>query len=119
MLSKSWNKGRSTVEQYTRLRLLSIAFDTIKISHTLQEYDERSIVVRQKINSRWEKRLKMVRYYVFIALSKTRQARFKIVVKEIAGGQLFFWSFYPSWRVVSDGNGGKKKVLYNGNLDED
>jgi hypothetical protein len=30
LLSKSWNKGRSTVstvEQYTRLRLLSIAFD--------------------------------------------------------------------------------------------
>jgi hypothetical protein len=119
LLSKSWNKGRSSVEQYTRLRILPRVVEIIKLSHTLQEFDERELVVRQKINSRWEKRMKKVRYYVFIALLKEHNFRIKIVIKEIEGGQPFFWSVYPSWRVQKDTNGNKKKVFYFGNLEED
>jgi hypothetical protein len=119
LLSKSWNRGRSLLEQYTRLRLLPKVVDIIKISHTLQEYDERKMFVRQKINSRWEKRLKNIYYYVFIALVKEHNIRFKIVVKEIEGGSPFFWSVYPSWRIVKDYNGNNKKVFYSGNLEEE
>ena len=68
LLFKSWNRTRSRIEQYTRLRLLKLAPEILKKSHTLQEYDERKIFVRQKINSRWERRVKIVRYYIFLSL---------------------------------------------------
>ncbi len=119
LLSKSWNRGRSLSEQYTRLRILPKVIEIIKIAHTLQEFDERKIFVRQKINSRWEKRLKIVRYYVFIAFLKERNFRLKIIIKEIEGGQPFFWSVYPSWKITKDNNGNKRKVFYSGNLEED
>lgn len=119
ILSKSWNRGRSRAEQYVRLRLLPKAIEVIQLSYTLQEYDERMEMVKQKINSRWEKRPKMVRYYVFIAVIVTLGVRFKVVVKEIDGGLPFFWSIYPSWRKDVDCNGGLKKVFYSGNLEED
>jgi len=95
LLSKTWNRGRSTIEQYTRLRLLPKVVDIIKCSHTLQEFDERTIFVRQKINSRWEKRFKLVRYYVFIALLKEYKIRFKIIIKEVEGGIPFFLERLP------------------------
>ncbi len=66
LLFKSWNKTRSRKEQHTRLKLLPLAPKIISLSHTLQEYDERKLFIRQRINSRWEKRLKIVRYYVFL-----------------------------------------------------
>ncbi len=119
ILSKSWNRGRSTIEQYTRLRLLPKVVEIIKISHTLQEYDERMTMVKQKINSRWEKRPKTVRYYVFIAIIVSIGVRFKVVVKEIEGALPFFWSIYPSWKKETDENGGMKKIFYSGNLEED
>lgn len=119
LLSKSWNRGRSLTEQYTRLRILPKVIEIIKITHTLQEFDERKIFVRQKINSRWEKRLKIVKYYVFVVFLKEQDFRLKIIIKEIEGGQPFFWSVYPSWKIIKDNNGNKRKVFYSGNLEED
>ncbi len=119
ILSKSWNCGRSRLEQYIRLRLLPKIVEIIKFSHTLQEYDERPMMIRQKINSRWEKRPKIVRYYVFIAVIVSIGVRFKVVVKEVEGGLPFFWSIYPSWRKENNGNGGMKKIFYSGNLEQD
>lgn len=116
LLFKSWNRNRSKREQYTRLRLLPCVPEIILKSHTLQEYDERVLPVRQKINSRWEQRIKRVRYYVFIAIIKT--VRLKIVVKEIEGGEKFFWSLYPSWRERNE-EGNIRKIFYSGNLEED
>ena len=74
LLAKSWNRGRSLKEQYIRLKLVPFVVKIVKLSHTLQEFDESKVFVRQKINSRWEKRLKTVRYYVFIAFLKERTA---------------------------------------------
>jgi len=90
LLSKSWNRGRSIKEQYVRLKLLPQAVNIVKTSHTLQEFDECQIFVRQKINSRWEKRLKRVQYYVFVAFLKDRSLRLKVIIKEIEGGEPFF-----------------------------
>lgn len=119
LLSKSWNRGRARSEQYIRLRLLPKVVEVIAKSHTLQEYDERNMFIRQKVNSRWEKRLKTVRYYIFIALIVRQSVKFKVVVKEIEGGLPFFWSIYPSWKVETDDSGNKKKIFYSGNLEED
>lgn len=117
LLFKDWNRPRTRFEQYTRLRLIKLAPEIIKISHTLQEYDERQLFVRQKINSRWEKRLKTIKYHVFVAIVDF--VRLKIVVKEIEGGVKFFYSLYPSWKVEKDGNGNNKKIFFSGNLEID
>jgi hypothetical protein len=115
LLFKTWNRARSRLEQYTRLRLFPLVPDIIAKAYTLQEYDERKIFVRQKINSRWENRLKLVRYYVFVAI--TKKVRLKIIIKEIEGGEKFFYSLYPSWKIKKDDS--KKKIFYSGNLEED
>ncbi len=117
LLFKSWNRARSQKEQYTRLRLIPLARKIIAKSNTLQEFDEREIFVKQKINSRWEKRLKIVRYYVFIAIFK--KTRLKVVVKEIDGGDKFFYSLYPHWQIEIDGDGNEHKVFYTGDLEND
>jgi len=119
ILFKSWNRGRSKVEQYIRLRLLSKVVEVIGKSHTLQEYNEENMFVRQKINSRWDRRKKFIKYYVFIALFPDKGIRFKVICKQIEGGKLFFWSVYPSWRKKKNILGQDKKILYTGNLEED
>lgn len=116
LLFKEWNKTRTRIEQYTRLRLLKLAPQIIAKSHTLQDYDERKLFVRQKINSRWEQRMKLVKYYGFVAI--VNNARIKIIIKEIEGGAKIFYSLYPSWREVNE-SGVKKKMLYTGNLETD
>jgi len=50
---------------------------------------------------------------------KEHNFRLKIIIKEIEGGQPFFWSVYPSWKITKDSNGNKKKVFYSGNLEDD
>lgn len=115
LLFKNWNRTRSRNEQFARLKLLHLAPIIISKSHTLQEYDQRNVLVRQKINSRWEKRLKLVKYYVFIAILK--EVRLKIIIKEIEGGEKFFYSLYPFWRITKEDV--KRKIFYSGNLEED
>lgn len=115
LLSKSWRRGRTRAEQYTRLRLFPLAVKIISKSHTLQEYDKRKILIRQNINSGWQKRTKITRYYVFVAIIK--DVRLKVIIKEIDGGVKFFYSLYPSWKVVKNYNGNQKKVFYSGNLE--
>ena len=83
----------------------------------MQEFDERRMLVRQKINSRWESRARVVRYYVFVAI--INNARIKVIVKEIEGGAAFFYSLYPSWRVEKNEDGKKRKIFYSGNLESD
>jgi|SRR3989338_4066612 len=117
LLFKNWNKTRLRTEQYIRLKLIKLAQLVIAKSHTLQEYDERKNFVRQKINSRWETRMKIIRYYVFVAI--INNARIKVIVKEIDGGAKLFYSLYPSWKVTVDINGQKKKKFFSGNLELD
>ncbi len=117
LIFKSWNTTRTLAEQYTRLRLLRFVPEVVNKSHTLQEYDERKMFVRQKINSRWESRMKVVYYYVFVAI--IRKARLKVVIKEIEGGEKYFYSLYPSWWKVKSIDGCEKKKLYSGDLEKD
>ena len=119
LLSKSWNRGRWRTEQYTRMRLLPLAVKVVGKTTTLQEFDERKIFVRQKTNSRWERRLKPVVYYVFIAVVRGHNIRLKVIVKEIGGGVRFFHSLYPSWKVKGDSDGNNRKIFYSGNPEED
>ena len=112
---KDWDKARPVQDQYMRLRLLKIAPEILKKSHTLQEFFEKNRLERQKINSRWEMRMIHVKYYGFVSIVNTH--RIKIIVKEIQGGSMFFWSLIPFWKTRKDTAGTNKKILHEGDLE--
>jgi hypothetical protein len=113
---KEWDKARLLSDQYLRLKFLKLVPLIIKDSHTLQEYSEQRRLERQKINSRWEKRLVTVRYYGFVAIVK--EIKIKVIVKEIEGGKPFFWSVIPFWKREKDPLLRQtKKVFCDGDLE--
>ena len=113
---KEWNKARSIVDQYMRLRLLRLAPDIVRNSNTLQEFFETNRFERQKINSRWEQRMIRVKYYGFVAI--INRSRIKVIVKEIEGGNKFFWSIIPFWKIKKDPFAKTiKKILHEGDLE--
>ena len=113
---KEWNKARLVSDQYLRLKFLKLAPTVISKSGTLQEFVERKHFERQKINSRWELRTMVVRYYGFVAV--IGKLRVKIIVKEIEGGKPFFWSIFPFWKMKEDPITGEiKKIFHEGDLE--
>lgn len=113
---KKFGKARSISEQYARLRLLHYAPIILRESNTLQEFSEMMNFERQKINSRWERRMVEVKYYGFVAIKDN--LRIKVIVKEILGGERFFWSIIPFWKTrIKLDKQRKKKILYDGDLE--
>ena len=90
---KAWNKTRSIKDQYMRFKLLKYAPIIIGRSCTLQELNEKKNMERVKINSRWENKAVEINYYGFIAIID--EIRIKIIIKEIEGGEKYFWSIIP------------------------
>ena len=86
-------KARSEKDQYMRFKLIHIAPEILKSSHTLQGVFETKKFEKIKTNSRWEYVQKPVSYFEFIAVIKRN--RCKVVVKQIDNGQKFFWSIIP------------------------
>jgi len=117
LLGKSWDNARSRVDQYARLRLIPVAKEIIALSNTLQEFEERAMYTRGKEKSGWVKLYKMNNYYVFMALSKNKDARFKVVVKELEGGEAYFYSIYPSWKTIKTEKG-FDKIFYSEDLEQ-
>ncbi len=113
---KEWNRTRLVADQYMRLKLLRLAPLVLQSSHTLQEIKEEKNFERQKINSRWDKRLVSVKYYGFVAI--INEARIKIIVKEIEGAQPHFWSIVPFWKQSRNPISGEiKKIFCEGDLE--
>ena len=112
---KEWNKTRLVEDQYLRLKFLHLAPEIINKSHTLQEFRESNNLERQKINSRWERRMITVKYYAFVAI--LNNIRLKIIIKEIDRGRKIFWSLCPHWRQKRNSDGKNKKILHEGDLE--
>ncbi|HAS85129.1 MAG TPA: hypothetical protein DCS23_03630 [Candidatus Yonathbacteria bacterium] len=110
---KSWNRARSKSDQFMRLKLLRLAPETILNSKTLQGVFEDKLFVRKKKNKRWEKILTDVTYYEFVAVLERK--RVKVIVKQVLGGEKFFWTLIPYWRT----NDLHKRVLHDGNPELD
>jgi len=109
---KSDQKARTNKEQYTRLKLLKLAPEVLKKSHTIQGKWETKKFEEQKTNKRWEKILKEVIFYEFIAIMEN--IRVKVILKEVHGGVKYFWSVIPFWNI--DKNSGRR-VLSSGDPD--
>ncbi len=103
---------RGKADQYVRLRLLQLAPEIIRISHTLQGMRETYCEVSEHSKGRWKRSVKRVTYYEFVHIK--RGARVRILVKQIEGGDLYFWSIIPFWRQALG-----KKVLYSGDPEKD
>lgn len=111
---KRIRKARPRQDQYMRLKLLHLAPEVLKMSHTLQGIWETKQFERIRVHSRTESILKEVTFYEFVAVLE--KVRVKVIVKRIENGSPVFWSIIPHWGV--DKNTSKKK-LYSGYPEED
>jgi hypothetical protein len=111
---KSDRIARSSEDQYARLKLLKLAPEILKLSHTVQGIWKIRRFEDQKTNSRWEKIMKDVVFYEFLAVIGS--VRVKIIVKEASGGEKHFWSIIPFWGIDRQN---QKRILHSGNPEND
>ena len=111
---KRREQARSHHDQYMRFKLIKLAPEVLKLSRTVQGIWETKHFERVRMHSRTDTILKPVVYYEFIAI--LNRIRIKIVVKQIDGGEKFFWSIIPFWGVNKET---KKRKMHGGNPEED
>ncbi len=111
---KSEKKARPHKDQYPRLRLLFLAPEVLKKSHTLQGIWTTKCFEVQKVNNRWDHVMKEVVFYEFIAVLDN--VRIKVIIKEVLGGKKYFWSVTPFWGIDKLA---KKRILHSGNPKKD
>ncbi|MDP2669015.1 MAG: hypothetical protein Q8P07_04245 [bacterium] len=110
---KGRNRARVPIDQYIRLKLISLAPQVINKSHTLQGLLERKNFEREKTHGKWQSTLRNITYYEFIAVIK--KSRVRVIIKQVENGPKYFWSIIPFWKMDSIGN----RKLHNGNPEED
>ena len=111
---KRREKARLEKDQYMRFKLLHLAPEILKLSHTLQGILETKKFERIRTNNRTDIILKPVTYYEFIAVLKRN--RIRIIVKQIESGQMFFWSIVPFWGMDEET---MTRILHDGTPEED
>ena len=111
---KHRGKARIRHDQYMRFKLLHLVPEIIRLSRSIQGIWETKHFERVRVHSRTDTILKPVTYYEFIAV--LNNVRVKVVVKQVGGGQKFFWSLIPFWGINRET---KRRKLYGGNPEED
>jgi len=111
---KRHEKSRSEKDQYMRFKLIYIAPEILRLSHTVQGILETKKFERIRMKGRTDTILKPVTYYEFIAVIKRNRVR--VVVKQIESGQRFFWSIIPFWGMNTET---MNRILHNGIPEED
>lgn len=111
---KDWNKNRLPQDQYKRFKLLKFVPEILRNSGTAQGVFEANAWERIKSHGKWISVLRKVMYWEFVSV--IGRARIKIVVKQIEGGERFFWSIIPFWKMNFDTN---SRVLHEGNPEND
>jgi len=108
-------EARKRQDQFVRLKEIRHAPAILKKSHTLQEIRREQGFVEVKTNKRKERVLKPITYYGFVAIVKDGryEKRFKVIVKQIEGGQKHFWSIIPFWK------SNREIKLHSGNPETD
>jgi hypothetical protein len=114
---KNDRQARLQIDQYARLKLLHLAPEIIKKSHTIQGVWQTRIFEQLKTNAtnnQWSKILKDVCFYEFIAV--LGNVRVKVIIKQVQNGEKYFWSVIPFWGVDKMTS---KRILYGGSPDLD
>jgi hypothetical protein len=107
-------KARLEKDQFMRFKLIYLAPEILKLSHTVQGILETKRFERIRVKNRTDTLLKSVNYFEFIAVIKRN--RVKVIVKQIENGQKFFWSIIPFWGMNTDT---MNRILYSGVPEED
>ena len=111
---KSDKVARSHSEQYARLKLLALAPQVLSLSRTVQGIWHTKHFERIRIHSRTDTILKPISFYEFIAVLEN--TRVEVIIKQIDGGQKFFWSIIPYWKIDSINS---RRVLHSGDPEHD
>lgn len=111
---KADKQARPHKDQYSRLKLIRYAPEVLKLSRTVQGIWSVKRFEEQKTNNRWERVMKDVTYYEFIAVLDS--VRVKVIVKEVAGGEKHFWSVIPFWGIDKNTS---RRILYSGDPEDD
>lgn len=113
---KRHEKARLIGDQYMRFRLIHLAPEVLKTSHTLQGLSETKKFERVRVHGRTDMILKTVTYYEFISVIKRN--RIRVIVKQISDGRMFFWSIIPFWGMRVDRDN-MTRILCDGDPEED
>lgn len=111
---KADKQARPHKDQYSRLKLIYYASEVLKLSRTVQGIWSVKRFEEQKTNNRWERVMKDVTYYEFIAVLDS--VRVKVIVKEVAGGEKHFWSVIPFWGIDKNTS---RRILHSGDPEHD
>lgn len=114
---KGHRHARPEIDQYARLKLLRLAPEVIRKSHTVQGVWQTRVFESLKTdstNNAWNKILKEVCFYEFIAVLD--DIRLKVIIKHILGAEKYFWSVIPFWGVNKITN---QRILYGGSPNVD
>lgn len=111
---KSDRQARPHKDQYSRLKLIHYAPEVLKLSRTVQGIWVVKRFEEQKTNNRWERAMKEVSYYEFIAVLDL--IRIRVIVKEVEGGEKHFWSVIPFWGIDKNTS---RRILYSGDPEND
>ena len=107
---KADKQARPRHDQYSRLKLLHLAPEVLRLSRTVQGIWHTRHFEMQKTHSRWERVLKDVSFYEFVAVLDS--VRMRVIVKEAAGGEKHFWSVIPFWGIDKESS---RRILHSGN----
>lgn len=112
---KSEYEARPHSDQFIRMKNIRFAAVILRKSSTLQEIRMKKVMVKVKTRNRRGEIFKRATYYGFLAIIQDgeHRKRFKVIVREIEGGQKHFWSIIPSWKNT------KELKLYSGDLVND
>lgn len=86
---------RDKSSQIMRLKMLPRAITVIKLSTTIQEFEEIVKIFTIKQKKKRVQASKQVRYWGLIAIIENR--KIKVILRKIGNGQLHFWSVIPAW----------------------
>lgn len=111
---KQRERVRFEQDQYMRFKLIHLAPEVLKLSHTVQGILKTKVFERIRINNRTDIMLRPVVYYEFIAVIKRN--RIKVIVKQVGDGKIIFWSIIPFWGMNKDT---MTRLLHDGIPEED
>ena len=109
---KIHRRARLEADQFMRFKLLHLAPEIVKMSHTVQGIWDTQHFEPLNKNNRTENVLQNVTYFEFIAVIKNN--RIKIILKKVGFGKVFFWSIIPFWKINKS-----NKVFHEGIPSED
>ena len=114
-----YRKGRTErdrASQIMRFKLLTKAYELIRLTTTFQEYEDTLKEFRIKKHKEKVSATKQVQYWGLIAIIGDR--KIKVILRKIGNGNLHFWSVIPAW-VTSKTRDGKYIRTMKGDPDND